>query len=75
MRTFSCFTIDPRHTVPALVFIFAEDHERAIELARRELLENPDSIAVEIVENDSTIGVLRRDDAAVSNGRSLEHGE
>jgi uncharacterized Rmd1/YagE family protein len=73
MRTFSCFSSDSRHAVPELAFIMARDESRAQEVARRTLIENPEILTVEVMENGRTIGVLRRDDAVGSNVRSLEH--
>jgi hypothetical protein len=60
MRTFSCFVSDLRDGVPTLSFILAASENRARELARRELLDIRDSVAVEIVENGRTIAVIRR---------------
>lgn len=60
MRTFSCFTRDSRHVTPTLAFVFAADDARARELARRELLDTPDSVQVQLVENGRTIAVLHR---------------
>lgn len=59
MRTFSCFIRDSRHETPSLAFVFAADDERARELARRELLDTPDGVEVEIIENGRTFAVLR----------------
>lgn len=69
MRTFACFVSDLRGGVPTLSFIFAASNNRARELARRELLDTPDSVAVEIVENGRTLAVLRRE-ASLANLRT-----
>ncbi len=50
MRTFSCFTFEMNKTVPSLTFIVTSSLERARMLARRELLREPDAVAVEICE-------------------------
>lgn len=60
MRTFSCFTRDSRHLTPTLSFVFARDDARARELARRELLDTPGGLMVQLVENGRTIAVLHR---------------
>ncbi|HVI31227.1 hypothetical protein [Phenylobacterium sp.] len=59
MRTFSCFTHDSRHQTPTLAFVFAADDAKARELARRELLDTPGGVEVEIVEDGRTLAVLR----------------
>lgn len=63
MRTFTLLSTDPHHTVPELGFIMAQDERRAAELAGREFLDAPDTVAIELVENGRTIGVLKREDA------------
>lgn len=51
MRTFSCFTTDRLHDVPSLSFIFADNEERARELARRELMDTTEAVSIELHEN------------------------
>ena len=55
MRFFSCFTRDARHETPTLWFIFAADLERARELAKRELRETRDAVAVDICAPDGRL--------------------
>ncbi len=50
MPTFSCFTFEKNQTVPGLTFIVAASLSRARAVARRELLRDPDALAVEICD-------------------------
>jgi hypothetical protein len=63
MRTFSCFTRDSRSDVPTFSLILAQSLERARELAARELMDTPGSIATEIVEDGQLLEVVCRSPA------------
>jgi hypothetical protein len=55
LRTFTCFTFDRESSVPATSFILAADEARARALARRELLQEPRSYAVEMRERGKVV--------------------
>lgn len=57
MRHFSCFTRDEQHTVSAPSFIIAGDEFRARFLARRELMDTPHAISVEICEGGKLLWI------------------
>jgi hypothetical protein len=63
MRTFSCFTTERGCTTPTLSLIFAESEQRARELARRELTEARQPVAIELCEGDT---VLWREEVAAA---------
>lgn len=64
MRVYSCFVRRGGSPVPSLSFVFARDEQRALELARRELAETPDALAVEICEEGRLLAVEAGDAAA-----------
>jgi hypothetical protein len=55
MRTFSCFKFEGGESVPGLAFIVASSLERARELVRRELMREPNIIAVEICDGQQLL--------------------
>lgn len=55
VRTFTCFTFDNRCSVPTLSFVFAADEMRARLLARRELLDTPDAVSLELYEGSNLL--------------------
>ena len=61
MRIFSCFAREERSDVPALSFILANSLERARELARRELMDTPGGVDIEIMENGRLLEVVRHE--------------
>lgn len=60
IRTFFCYTAQSGRSAPALSVVFARTEARACLLARKELLDTPDSVSVEILENGRTIAILER---------------
>jgi hypothetical protein len=64
MRIFSCFTREAHTEVPVLSFILAQSLDRARELARRELMDTPAGLEIEIVENGRILDILRAELAA-----------
>ena len=55
MHTFSCFSFRAGQVIPNLTFIVAEGLQRAREVARREILEGEDDLAVEIFEDNKLL--------------------
>jgi hypothetical protein len=63
MRVFSCFVRHRRSSTPILSFVLARDEQRARALARRQLADTPDALAIEIFENDQLIAVMSAEGA------------
>jgi hypothetical protein len=57
-RHFCCYARDIRYTIPTLHFIVAMSAERACELARRELLEEPYVTAVEVYDGGRLVKIV-----------------
>ena len=60
IRTFFCYTAQSGRAAPVLSVVFARTEARACLLARKELLDTPDSLTVEILENGKTVAILGR---------------
>jgi len=57
MRTFSCFITEAGSHTPRLSLIFAETEQRALQLARRELLQAREPLVLELRENSRLVWV------------------
>jgi hypothetical protein len=62
MRTFSYFIHDDRYAVPTLQFAVVPDAERALELAKRQLMASRHHLSIEVHENGRA--VFREDRSA-----------
>lgn len=55
MRTFTIFIRDARYSVPTVRFITVATEERAVELAKAQLLESRHHLGVELCEDDKPL--------------------
>lgn len=55
MRTFSYFIQDDRYSVPTLQFAVVPDEQRALELARRQLMSSQHYWSIEVHENGRAV--------------------
>ena len=63
MRTFSFYIQDRRYSVPTLQIVTVRDDARARELAQQRLDENEHYMSIEVVEEQSELFRLERQDA------------
>ena len=63
MRTFSFYIRDQRYSVPTLQIVTVRDDARARELAQQRLDENEHYLSIEVVEEQTELFRLERQDA------------
>jgi hypothetical protein len=61
LRTFTIFVRDARYSVPTIRFVTVTTEERAVELAKAQLLESRHHLAIELCEDDKPLARLDRD--------------
>jgi len=62
MRTYAIYIRDARYSVPSLLLVDAGVDERIADLAREKLDESPHHLAVEVVDGDTVLFRIQRDD-------------
>lgn len=63
LRTFSFYIHDKRYSVPTLQIVTVRDEDRARELAQQRLDEGDHHLAVEVLEGQTELFRLQRQDA------------
>jgi len=61
LRTFTIFIRDERYSVPTVWFVTVATEERAVEIAKAQLVESRHHLAVELCEDDKPLALFDRD--------------